>query len=231
MPNHTETILTVTGDKKQLATFVEKHIVETKDGEGRQFDFNTITPCPDVLFKACSPSPLDMGKDKEGNYKALERIKGLDIPDEDKAKRLKDEQAELNRAIENKREYGSANWYSFCLKHWGTKWGAYGCHITQEDKDCFVLHYQTAWSPATPILVKLGKMYPKLTFDNVFVDEGWNYAGYIIVEGRYLTDKIFDNSDDIARFANERLGHNYIHCEKHDIWSEDNTCWECEEEN
>ena len=228
MPNHTETTLTVTGDKKQLATFVKKHIVETKDGEGRQFDFNTITLCPQSLIQARSPSPLDMGKDKEGRYIALERIKGLDIPDEDKAKRLEDEQAELNRAIENKMKYNSTDWYSFCLKHWGTKWGAYSCHIAQEDKDCFVIHYQTAWSPARPILAKLGTMYPKLTFDNVCVDEGWCYAGQIIVEGENITENFVEESADIAQFMNEHFGREYLHCEKHDCWTEDDDCWECQ---
>lgn len=234
MPNHVETTLTVTGDKEQLATFVKKHIVEKTrkglNGTERVFDFHTISPCAKELHDARSPSPLAQGKDKEGNFIALERIKDSDADEPTKAKRLREEEAELSRAISNQMKYGCAEWYSFCLKYWGTKWGAYDCYIVQEDDDCFTISYQTAWSPAIPILIKLGTMYPELTFENICVDEGWGFASQFIVTGDDHIDNCVQTEGEIAMFMNEYFGREYERCEKHDSWAEDGDCWECQKE-
>jgi len=40
--------------------------------------------------------------------------------------------------------YGHDNWYDWCYRNWGTKWGCYDNHY---DEVQGTLHFATAWSP------------------------------------------------------------------------------------
>jgi hypothetical protein len=66
--------------------------------------------------------------------------------------------------------------YSWCLQNWGTKWGDCDTEITVND-DYLVLKYQTAWSPALEGLEQISAMFPTLTFQTDWVEEGWGFIG------------------------------------------------------
>lgn len=50
---------------------------------------------------------------------------------------------------ENRREYGAADWYAWCIKHWGTKWDVNQDEVDIEyvDSGSIKMMFQTAWSP------------------------------------------------------------------------------------
>lgn len=46
-------------------------------------------------------------------------------------------------------KYGATNWYDWCCKTYGTKWGTYGTTITELDTDGMpiVVQFRCAWGP------------------------------------------------------------------------------------
>ena len=66
--------------------------------------------------------------------------------------------------------------YSWCLRNWGTKWGDCETEITIND-DYLVLKYQTAWSPALAGIERISRLFPTLTFQTDWVEEGVQSIG------------------------------------------------------
>ncbi len=55
--------------------------------------------------------------------------------------------------------FGSS--YDFCCAKWGTKWNANDPCINRSSGS---VYFDTAWSPPEPVICKLSKMFPKLSF-------------------------------------------------------------------
>lgn len=55
---------------------------------------------------------------------------------------------------------------------WGTKWNSYDGEANLEER--FVM-FQTAWTFPSPIMRKLGTMFPLVKFNFVYADEDWGY--------------------------------------------------------
>ena len=67
--------------------------------------------------------------------------------------------------------------YSWCLRNWGTKWGDCETDIVSFDDACLAVRYQTAWSPALEGLERVSLLFPTLTFQTDYVEEGMQYIG------------------------------------------------------
>ena len=218
MPNHVATILTVTG--KSVKDFRVKHIA-VNDKSEEYFDFNTVIPCNPDLHKAISPARTEIDLErarKNGDQKQIDEVT---------------DQMILCKLNQDK--YGYTNWYDFCCAEWGTKWGAYDCYIEQDEDDVFVLRYNTAWSPASPVLQKLSEMYPDLIFEQHVLDEGMGFAGTQHWENGSYTETNHQG-DFMYEFCNEVYGHNYVKCscgEWYNVFADDGhdetLCYECNE--
>ena len=66
--------------------------------------------------------------------------------------------------------------YSWCLRNWGTKWGDCETEIIVND-DYLVLKYETAWSPALEGLEQISRLFPTLTFQTDYLEEGMQFIG------------------------------------------------------
>ena len=66
--------------------------------------------------------------------------------------------------------------YSWCLQNWGTKWGDCETEIIVND-DYLVLKYETAWSPALEGLEQISRLFPTLTFQTDYLEEGMQFIG------------------------------------------------------
>lgn len=73
--------------------------------------------------------------------------------------------------------HDTADWYQWANMNWGTKWGIYAVEEEVITNKEIVLRYQTAWSPATGLWLKISEQFPDLIFETEFFDEGWNFAG------------------------------------------------------
>ena len=74
-------------------------------------------------------------------------------------------------------------WYSWRLQNWGTKWDACSVEITRDDEDYLEILFDTAWSPATPIIEKIRELYQDdecWTYVNCLYElEGYEGCGYV----------------------------------------------------
>ena len=85
-------------------------------------------------------------------------------------------------AYYNIQEYGSADWYDWRCKHWGTKWNAC-CSVLGRESVCAVdfldsketvlttVSFETAWSAPFEVLDALSKMHPELKILLEYADE------------------------------------------------------------
>lgn len=71
--------------------------------------------------------------------------------------------------------------YMEAVRKWGTKWGDCETHIYLEQDDRVMISYDTAWSPADPLVVNISKQFPKLTFGVMSSEESQEFLRYIIV--------------------------------------------------
>ena len=75
--------------------------------------------------------------------------------------------------------------YDWCCKNWGTKWGICDASLEDEDYKYGRLNYQfkSAWSPPAPVIVKMSKLFPTLTFDLRYFECGGGYNGWLSCRG------------------------------------------------
>jgi hypothetical protein len=71
--------------------------------------------------------------------------------------------------------------YDWCIKNWGTKWGAYDCiYASQEIHGPGKISYQfnTAWSPFNPeVSLAMSKLFPTLRFELNYFEPGMAFKG------------------------------------------------------
>lgn len=88
--------------------------------------------------------------------------------------------------------YGHSDWYGWACDVWGTKWGAYDTALTEDG-----LRFQTAWSTAPKVFVKLSELFPEVQMRIDFADEdiGSNVGQFTYKGGELLVELIGDMED------------------------------------
>jgi hypothetical protein len=155
MPNHVISRIVIFGEKESIAAFVA---AAKKDGE---WDINALYPNP--LEEFSSPVRIVSQEEYENQNQENLLFVGRAMTQE-----------MHDRFVE---QYGTADWYEWARRHWGTKWGVYDIEEESVTDTEVILTYSTAWSPATGLWAKVSEMFPTLTFESEFVDEFGNYCG------------------------------------------------------
>ncbi len=84
-------------------------------------------------------------------------------------------------------------WYDWNIKNWGTKWNASDSHIEWVDDSHFIIAFQTAWSPPTPIVYALSEKYPNAVVGLEYREYGMDFEGVLICQnGKTLVDESRD---------------------------------------
>lgn len=97
--------------------------------------------------------------------------------------------------------------YDFCIKRWGSKWGAYHIETTHHidhivnskktKKSEILYYYNTAWNPICPVVLEMSKQFPSLKFTNKYWEAGNGYRGIFVCKaGKILKDKNYDYHGD-----------------------------------
>ena len=138
-----------------------------------------------------------------GHPLSKDEVKELQEKYKDKIK----EAIELGKKqIENLKEYGSLNWYEWSIKHWGTKWNSDSFETSQEG---YSFSFETAWSPALPVIVEISKQNPSMKFAYLYSDEniGFNTGCYLVHNGKIDMEYAFvDQSPDAYMLAFDLWG-------------------------
>jgi len=112
-----------------------------------------------------------------------------------------------------------ADWYSWRLKHWGTKWdasfGKAGIGLSHEDgvdmeatteaqgmthvPGVVIWKFDTAWSPPIPIVKAMSEQHPNLEFVLRFGEVGHDFAGEIkYVDGILISEEELEVNEVLA---------------------------------
>jgi hypothetical protein len=89
-----------------------------------------------------------------------------------------DFKGESPKHLANKAKYGHADWYSWRLANWGTKWDACEVQIIDEDEEYVQIRFDSAWSPPTNFFEWYAKENPDVVFLNQYDEEGMGFEGY-----------------------------------------------------
>lgn len=185
MPNWVTTTLTVKGPSESLKRFK----LQAPEGETQALTFNNFVPMPPSL-SVDSSSDGDLGYavffGSDAEYAAIATaswVKALGLADATAREGLKlylDATRPKARMLgeqyaKNIEQYGHSSWYSWSIEHWGTKWDACDVSLDREDDDELVYSFNTAWSPAEPVLAAMSAQYPELHFDAVFDEKSWAF--------------------------------------------------------
>ena len=95
------------------------------------------------------------------------------------------------------KKYGSNNWYDWSVNNWGTKWNSCESVITYKDEENLHYSFQTAWSPAIPVIKKLAEMFDvEIRFVYINEDYGNDCGRLIINNGKVIEDTYYETGGE-----------------------------------
>ena len=108
-----------------------------------------------------------------------------------------------NVIVENKQYEGMPDWYNWRVENWGTKWNSmhnttlenleYDKEMTIEDIETYF--FQTAWSPAIPVIMKLAEITGE-SFALYYNEEGIGFFGKADISPEGAIDQEFSHEKD-----------------------------------
>lgn len=209
MPNHTANNFSVFGPKDDVLRFVAQ-----AKGADSELDFNKLVPIPELLRNTTMPTRIMSQKEIDdvwADWNKRKEAGELNNHEKDRPYGLGITQALSDELVA---KYGYDNWYDWSVFNWGTKWNAYDVtewsinegHWNGENSSA-TIYYETAWSPATALWLKVSQDYPTLDFYHEFADEGGSFLGSeTIRDGRIISEEEFEWDSDDGIELREGLG-------------------------
>lgn len=78
--------------------------------------------------------------------------------------------------------YGMNNWYDWSNQYWGTKWNSVDACFSDNN-----FYFETAWTPASPVVAELARLFPKAEFWFQYQEFGVGFCGVeVYQEGRLV---------------------------------------------
>jgi len=210
MPNYCLNKIEINGDLSQL-----EELLAFVKSEDSAFDFNKICPLPPSI-KNTERGSVAFASEAVCLYLAEKTVSNhlkwmmdkAEISAADLERVIKDWESQGKvdlalgyRIIENRKLYdGDGDWYEYCLRHWGTKWEACDPQVTDN-----VITFETAWSPAIPVLAKLANLFPELSISHKYFEPGVSLAGENFYNnGVCVASYIYDYCDsEYIKLGNE----------------------------
>ena len=87
-----------------------------------------------------------------------------------------------------------SGWYSWCLKHWGTKWDCYEESVEHHERYT-VYSFDTAWSPPVDWIKNVSKKFPHIMFENTWAEEGGEGGEFHFQGGDCFHDKMMSDEE------------------------------------
>ena len=92
--------------------------------------------------------------------------------------------------VEEMKKYKDNNWYDWRIKHWNTKWNAYGFEPPAFSGDTGTMTFRTANCSPFPVIFRLSQKYPDVEIDLRYADEdiGYNVGEITVCAGELIDD-------------------------------------------
>ena len=178
MPNWCVNQVDITGDEAEVA----KLVAFVKSDEN-SFTFENIVPPPatPMYSSDCTHNKYVCGcesvaqPDPENEGKFMWVIDGKKVEYHGKC------------PTHNEHSFSNHpdNWYNWNITNWGTKWSAAEVWNDRIDDDGKVdghtsYNFDTAWSPAEPVVAALAEKFPTLRIAHRYCEAGMGYAGEVL---------------------------------------------------
>ena len=201
MPNYVKHLMTFGGDPNEIKKLTDSILTQKPDSVN-YFDFNKVIPLPESL-QIESGTLSEMGEAvakflDEGDDTLLMDAatwKKYEHPQQFIDYLKEDSQLEkyLNIGricIENRKKYGHADWYNWCIDNWGTKWNSCDSRCDEYDS----ITFETAWSSPYNVIKKLSEKFPTITINVKYADEdiGNNCGEYEFLNGEEIVFRDLD---------------------------------------
>lgn len=199
MPNWIKNKLSFEGDMVDIITIMSEISTEEES-----IDFENIIPMPKSLRIDSSSSVdeslavalyIDSGDDSEIKKRMSWMKNKSHHSIDDYIKSVVNNQSleeflKVGRiALQNIKDYGHKDWYTWALSNWGTKWNVSSTYL--EDNE---INFETAWSNPFPVILELSNKYPDVVVKLKFADEaiGSNCGEYHLKAGEVVFQKEYD---------------------------------------
>jgi hypothetical protein len=184
MPNWAYNSMTVTStsESKQVAIHDLQdflNFIKVTDADGTvRYDLTQAHPMPKALEGTRSPA-LDSPEPHPNWATMVENGEMTQERYDELAERQKSEYEAGQKALA---ETGYTDWYEWCNKNWGTKWPPRFEHddptlCADGDTPYIDAYYETAWSPADELILKVSERFPNLVFEVSVTEEANLYVG------------------------------------------------------
>lgn len=190
MPNHITNIITINGVSEERTAQILAAVQSDEDGvQCNSIDFNKLIPMPSELNVECgsrSDKALKLYKEFLAESKILSMMNLTNsIPEAEynnavselvkKYEKLSGNDPDLlsfgEQLYNNVQKYGAADWYSWSIRNWGSKWNSYGYDDLDYRGAGNEIGFYTAWSRVEPIMERLSQMFPDAEFFYQWADE------------------------------------------------------------
>ena len=203
MPNWVQSYIEFEGTQSNIDKVFDKIRSLNNNDRDNIFDFDRLIPMPKALnIESGSRSNLAYSYYMLSVYDSIpndsytdEQTVRIRIENEDEESRT--ELFNLGKQIkDNIDRYGTADWYSWCIDNWGTKWSA--CDAVRDGSTMF---FRTAWSWPEPIINKLAELCHgyDVDFHGKWADEDCgNNAGEFCAEDGEMFYDYYDSGTSAA---------------------------------
>lgn len=214
MPNYVNTKINFNATEEENQK-IKKYVGSKK----QEFDFNKLIKMPKSLNIVCGnirPLAINYYLSSIDKEHAKELISKLPIEDTYKLNLSQEEKERVENYVKEEKvgmsafefgktyvdnylNYGTFDWYEWCINNWGTKWNACEPYVS----DNFI-EFETAWSFAEPIVRKLSEKFPNIAFNVEYADEdmGHNCGKLTFRNGEIVQTTDFrSGSKEAIRFA------------------------------
>lgn len=171
MANHVTNKLRFAGKESKV-----KEMLNSVKGIKCDFDIDSFYPVPEELKNTVSPTRIVSNEELKKRVNKRDRGELTDY----ELQCMPMTESRSKQLIKN---YGADNWFDWCSKNWGTKWGAYD---VEKCDDTF--EFLTAWRTPMPAMIVLSKMHPEVELSVRYFDEdfGCNVGEYKILAGKII---------------------------------------------
>jgi len=192
MPNWCEQELIITGNYEVLEDFIKHAKTERKCLDEEKF-----IPMPSSLREVQSGSEdilYDIWYGDISYVKDYEWIPSEIRNDREKLKeffRKRHENADEKAAKYkyNVDNFGCKTWYEWAYQNWGSKWGISEPFFESRPRSIAYI-FASAWSPVTPVILRMSSMFPALKFRLKYYEGGVGFQGEFVCEnGAILKDE------------------------------------------
>jgi hypothetical protein len=212
MPNWCVNQVDIRGDEAEVAKLVE--FVKTDECA---FDFRKIVPPPDTdryrgtsssntFICGCATESRVIGKFEDGTDKYGWFIGDVEV--------LFDGKCPIHGKPNTMND--PENWYQWNIANWGSKWDAAEVWNERLDDSTAKVdgqtsyNFDTAWSPAEPVVAALAEQFPTLSITHRYCEAGMGYAGEVLyADGVETRREEYDMGDPVegAFYGEDAEGH------------------------